>query len=245
MRGRLLEVEMEDPYANLALEEALLRQARLPVLRVWENQMSVVIGRAQLAQFETDLEYCSRNGVAVARRISAGGAVYNGPGNLNWSFIVPRDRGVSGPLMSRDAKGVFSSFAALVVGALARCGVKGEFSPPNSIVAGGGKVCGMAAYLSREGVLCHGTLLVGADLAEVERLTRPSSFTLQRKYPRSRFVPVSNCGVERKKFVEQLARGDGEAYEASLLTDDEKELTSGLLPKYRSDSWNLGDPFSV
>lgn len=243
MKGRLLEVEMEDPFSNLSLEEALFRKLGGPTLRVWENQRSVVIGRAQLAEFETDLGYCRENSVPVVRRITAGGAVYNGPGNLNWSFFVPRASGGEGAWKTDDAKGVFSSFASLVAGALVKCGVDCRFRPPNSIVDGRGKICGMAAYLSKDRVLCHGTLLIGADLTEVERLTRPSEARLHRRYPRSSFAKVSNCGVDRGDFVKELARGSGGVFEEGSLTASEKELASSLLVRYRSEKWNLGDPF--
>lgn len=238
MKGRLLETTLGDPYSNVALEEALLVEMKQPVLRIWENKKAVVIGRAQKAEFETDLGYCRSHSIPVVRRISGGGAVYHGPGNLNWSFFVPRQEG-AGP----DAKGVFALFGGILVRALAGCGLDCSFAPPNSVADARGKVSGMAAYISRGGVLCHGTLLVSADLEEAERLTRPRPVVLERKYARSRFVPMSNCGVRRDLFVEQLANVSAYRFVRDDLTDDERRRTSGLLEKYRSDRWNLGDPF--
>ena len=92
-RGRFLETTLGDPFSNLALEEVLFTGLHYPTLRIWENQRSVVIGRAQLARAEADLEYCHRTSAPVVRRFTAGGAVYNGPGNLNWPFFVPRGEG--------------------------------------------------------------------------------------------------------------------------------------------------------
>ena len=122
MVGRFLEVTLGDPFSNLALEEVLFKELRVPTLRVWSNQKSVIIGRAQFAKFETDLEYCRGNSIPVVRRFTAGGAVYNGPGNLNWSFFVPRGADVTGAELG-DANRVFASFAARVVGALRACRV--------------------------------------------------------------------------------------------------------------------------
>ncbi len=206
MFGRLLEVTLGDPFSNLALEEVLFMGLRVPTIRVWSNQRSVIIGRAQLARFETDVEYCRGRSIPIVRRFTAGGAVYNGPGNLNWSFFVPRKADVTGAGLG-DANRVFASFAAHVVTALRACDVDCEFKPPNSIVGKHGKISGMAAYISRGGVLCHGTLLVDADLEEVEKLTRPDARELMRRYPRSRIAPVSNCGVETRDFVSKLAKG--------------------------------------
>lgn len=240
MKGRLLEAVLGDPFSNLALEEVLFLEMQRPSLRVWENQKAVVIGRAQRAEFETDLDYCREHGIPVVRRFTGGGAVYNGPGNINWSFFVPGE-GSSGT----DAKGVFRSFAVTLVDALRSCGIEGEFVPPNGVAAQGGKVTGMAAFISRRGILCHGTLLVSADLGEVERLTKPSEDRLERRYARSRHVPVANCGVGRKEFIEGLVRASGQELEAGGLTPEEKARLQTLLGRYRSDRWNLGDPFGL
>jgi len=238
VKGRLLEVVLDDPYSNVALEEALFAEMKQPVLRVWENKRAVVIGRAQKAEFETDLSYCVEHSIPVVRRVTGGGAVYHGPGNLNWSFFVPRPEGVG-----LDARGVFASFAGILVRALAGCGLDCRFVVPNSVADARGKVSGMAAFLSRAGVLCHGTLLVSADLEEVERLTKPRPVTVERKYARSKFVPVSNCGVKRESFVGQLAAASGYQLGRDELTEEERHRTDMLLEKYRGVGWNLGDPF--
>lgn len=243
MKARLLHVVLGDPYSNLALEETLFRMMDQPVLRVWENQKSVVIGRAQKAEFETDVGYCKKSGIPVVRRMSGGGAVYHGPGNINWSFFVPAGAGPLG--REKGAKRVFETFAGVVVAALARSGVASEFSPPNSIVGGDGKVCGMAAYVSRRGVLCHGTLLVNADLDEVRRLTRPSVATIERRYTRSRFAEVANCGADGGRLAEALGETSGYDLEESELTDGEGRGLATLLPRYQSERWNLGDPFEL
>jgi lipoate---protein ligase len=244
MTGRLLDLTFGDPYANVAFEEALLRKAESPTLRVWDNQRSVVLGRAQLAEFETDIEYCRRNSIPVVRRVTAGGAVYNGPGNLNWSFVVPGGAGVAGLERSSDAKQVFRSFAALVLEALRGCGVECSFVPPNSVAGEGGKVCGMAAFVSKEATLCHGTLLLGADLEEVQRVTRPAAKELPRRYPRSRFTDVANCGARRGEFVASLAKS-GPGFGKGEVAEAEASFHSEIVLRYRSEAWNLGDPFAL
>ena len=245
MVGRLLEVTLGDPFSNLALEEVLFTGLRVPTLRVWNNQRSVIIGRAQLAKFETDLEYCRGSSIPVVRRFTAGGAVYNGPGNLNWSFFVPSEAGETGAGLG-DANRVFAFFATLVVRALRACHVECEFKAPNGIIDWHGKISGMAAYISKRGVLCHGTLLINADLEEVEALTRPNDEELVRRYPRSRFTSVSNCGVETRDFVSKLAEGSGYGLEKDRLTTAESESTLRLVAsKYAHNRWNLGDPFPL
>lgn len=239
--GRLLRTVLEDPHSNVALEEAIYRELRTPTLRVWENQKCVVIGRAQLAKFETDSGYCRRHSIPVVRRFTAGGAVYHGPGNLNWSFFSQLRDGRKG----KDPRLVFTSFAEKVTSALTKCGVSCEFIPPNSIASEEGKICGMAAYISKNGVLCHGTLLVEADLVELARVTTPRRESLHRRYTRSKAVKVANCRVGREEFVQELVKASGEEFKPSQLTRDERAFCERLLPRYKSDRWNLGDPFEL
>ncbi|MBI3860046.1 MAG: lipoate--protein ligase family protein [Thaumarchaeota archaeon] len=245
MSARFLDCTLGDPYANLAMEEALFRLAETPALRVWENQRSVVIGRGQLAEAETDLDYCRRFGVPVVRRFTAGGTVYNGPGNTNWTFVVPR--GSSGGLpFDPDPKRVFSAFAEVLVKALGANSYRASFDPPNRITDGdGNKISGMAAYVSRSALICHGTLLYKADLAEVERLTKGSGEGVPGRYPRSRHAVVANCGVGREEFVGALRDASGAKGEG-LPTIEEEKLAEELSErKYRRPEWNLGDPFSL
>ncbi|MDV3243766.1 MAG: lipoate--protein ligase family protein [Nitrososphaerales archaeon] len=246
MRVRLLDVTLGDPCSNLAAEEAIFKLMRAPTVRLWDNQKSVVIGRAQLAELETDVSYCEQEGIPVVRRFTAGGTVYNGPGNLNWSFFVPRKVEDGAIRYSRDAKGIFSTFAGLIVKALGCCSVEASFEPPNRIVCAEGKVSGMAAYISNTGAVCHGTLLTHADLAEVARLTTPKGASAQRRYPRSNVARVANVGVDRGKFVEKLLDTTEADCEEAPLERDELALTLKLeRERYRRESWNLGDPFEL
>lgn len=245
MKGRLLDCTLGDPFSNVALEEALFRLLKAPVLRLWQNQKSVVIGRGQLAWAETDLAYCKEGSVPVVRRFTAGGAVYNGPGNMNWSFLIPRDGSDSAGKIF-DAKQVFAAFAGTVMKALAECSVDCAYDPPNRIRNESGKICGMAAYISKDGVICHGTLLVDADLGEVERLTTPRSDKVEGRYPRSRPAKVANCGVEPKRLGMALARASGFDPSPETLSGEEEALAARLVgERYSKDRWNLGDPFSL
>ena len=234
-------------YANLALEEAMFRENKGLTVRVWTNERSVILGRAQLARFETDLDYCQVRGVPVVRRITAGGAVYHGPGNVNWSLFVGREF-QGGDLRYVWGVGeIFKMAAGLVTEVSAKCGVETWLDEPNRILSEAGKVSGMAAYVSRDGLLCHGTYLLSADLEEARRLTEPTMVSLERKYTRSRSMKMANTGIELGAFIttfrDVVGGKVGREVDVVGPTGDELRAMDGLVGKYRSPIWNLGDPF--
>lgn len=239
----------DDPSFNLAMEEALFEGNGGFIVRVWGNRESVIIGRAQLPEYETDVAYCRAHGIPIVRRMTAGGTVYNGPGNLNWSLFVGRALS-SGPLRYESSpRAIFAAASAPLVSSLGESGVSARLDPPNSVVTGGGKVSGMAAYVSRRGYLCHGTLLAGADLARVKALTTPAPESLERRYTRSRDVRTANISVDVdsfiRTFVRTLAEETGLTLERRLPDGRERELATKLVSsRYGNDAWNLGDPFA-
>lgn len=247
MAGRFLELTLKDPYSNLAAEEALFRLARAPTLRTWDNQRSVIIGRAQLARVETDVDYCAEKGIPIVRRFTAGGAVYNGPGNLNWSFFAPSGSQDTGRVRySSDARHIFEAFAMIVVEGLVSCSVPARFVAPNRIEDGlGRKISGMAAYISKGAVICHGTLLLDVDLEEAARVTTPAGTVVDRRYPRSNFREIANVGADRGEFVSSLCSAAGIERSSDAMTVEEEELAQMLRAKYQRSEWNLGDPFSL
>jgi lipoate---protein ligase len=244
-RGR---AELE-PAANLALEEALFLRNEGVVLRVWENSESVIIGRAQLARFETDVEYCRGRGIPIVRRFTAGGAVYNGPGNLNWSVFVGRGVASGAVRYESSPHAIFRSASRPLLAALAESGVDARLDPPNRILTDEGKISGMAAYVSRKGFLCHGTLLVGADLGRVKALTTPSAEAIERRYTRSRDAKTANAPLDVDSFIRRLvgtlADETDLALETSKPEGGELRLMRELLAaRYGEEEWNLGDPFA-
>jgi lipoate-protein ligase A len=238
-----------EPSENLALEEALFLKNEGFTVRVWENRESVIIGRAQRAEFETDLDYCRANGIPVVRRFTAGGAVYHGPGNLNWSLFVSSGMGSGGLRYETSPGEIFRSASSPLISSLAACGVTARLDPPNRILSDDGKVSGMAAYVSRRGFLCHGTLLVSADLERVKKLTTPSKRELERRYTRSRDFRTANTRLSVdsfiRTFVSTLADETGMTIESGPTREEERELARELLSsRYGTHQWNLGDPFA-
>lgn len=154
-----------DPYRNLAVEERLLDLCEDgPILYLWQNERTVVIGRNQEARRECRVELLRAEGGHLARRLSGGGAVYHDLGNLNFSFLARRgDYDVSRQL-------------AVVCRALESFGLRPEISGRNDLVLDGRKFSGSAFYQRGERFCHHGTIMVDVDGAAMTRyLAAPGS----------------------------------------------------------------------
>ena len=156
---RVLYFESCDVFDNLALEELLLveRTREQIVIAFYQNADSVVIGRHQNPWIECDVPALQTDRIALARRVSGGGAVYHDRGNLNYSVILPRDR--------YDRNGIFDA----VLSGLARLDVAAVRNERNDILVGGAKVSGTAFRHTRDSTLHHGTLLIDSRLDRIER----------------------------------------------------------------------------
>jgi len=235
---RFLDVEYRDPYKNMAVDEALLiaveRNIAPNTVRFWRNPNAVVIGRSQSLEAEVSLEACEKHGASVVRRFTGGGAVYQDRGNLNWTIVSRRDH----PLAKINGiLGVFKVFSKPILEGIRALGIRAEFKPPNSIFVGNKKISGMAAYVKREAILCHGTLLVKTDLnilTEVLKPVKTKVTTLQQELGRQ----ISIARIKRA-----ILTGFDSVYDMKVkqgrLSREEVEIVKRLYRnKYATEEWN-------
>ena len=153
-----------DGWDNLALDEHLLNIAKPGelYLYLYVNGSAVILGRNQNPWKECDLEAMERDGIQLVRRLSGGGAVYHDRGNLNFSFVSGAGR--SDEAAQND----------LLLAALRDFGVEAEFSGRNDFCAADGRKFSGTAYCNRgENRLRHGTLLIRANLGDVQNYLTP------------------------------------------------------------------------
>ena len=133
-----------------------------PILYLWQNQRTVVIGRNQDPARECRAALLEAEGGHLARRLSGGGAVYHDLGNLNFSFLARReDYDVPKQL-------------GVICRAIESLGLPAVPSGRNDLEIEGRKFSGNAFY-ERDGRCCHhGTVMVDVDRAALARyLTVP------------------------------------------------------------------------
>ncbi|TDH06467.1 hypothetical protein EPR50_G00113720 [Perca flavescens] len=183
--GQVLVSRSTDVFENLALEQWLDSSSSPGARRLllWRNRPAVVIGRHQNPWAECDLAAARRRGVALARRRSGGGAVYHDLGNLNVTFLAPRE--------AYDRRRNLS----VVTGALrrARPGLDVLATERLDVVLNGSfKISGSASRLSRTPPYHHCTLLHSADRSAPPPVLRPSCPGIHSNATPSVPSPVAN-----------------------------------------------------
>lgn len=208
MGPRLLLGEGTDPAVNLAVEEALLMQgAKGPVLFLWQNAHTVVIGRGQNAWKECRTQLLEEEGGTLVRRTTGGGAVYHDLGNLNFSFVMPKTMYD----VQRQLQVIRRAVAAF--------GVETENSGRNDIIISGTgeKFSGNAFRHTPDASLHHGTILCDVDMQKLGRYLAPSRQKLQAKGVESVRSRVGNLkahapDMEIQGLKEALRQAFREAY---------------------------------
>jgi lipoate-protein ligase A len=234
----MLDVEYQDPYKNMAVDEAILiavnRNIVPSTVRLWRNSNAVVVGRSQNVKEEVNLEACKKYGASIVRRFTGGGAVYQDRGNLNWTIVSRRYHLIS---KSKAIMDIFRVFSQPILESIKALGIKAEFNPPNSIFVNDKKISGMAAYVKTETILCHGTLLVSTDLSvltNVLKTVKNKVTTLQQELGKR--IPLTHV----KKAIVKGFNIYGIRIERGNLSRDEISLVKKLYrEKYATEEWNL------
>ena len=228
-----------DPHYNMAFDEFCLEKlhADEPVFYLWRNRPSVIIGLNQSAYAEVNLPYLEEKGIALARRVTGGGAVYHDLQNLNYT--------ITGRI--RDLDSDYPAYVQTMVRALRALGVPAELSGRNDILVEGRKCSGYAKRMSRDRLMIHGTLMYDVDIDTLtQALSAPGS-----KLSAAGIASVRSRVANLKEYLPQFP--DMEAFRETLQgilagDDGEIRLTAGQLErigadaaaKFRTWEWNYG-----
>jgi lipoate---protein ligase len=168
---RVIDTGLRLPRWNIAMTAALAEfhsAGEIPdTLRFQRFQPCVLVGRNQNIQREVRLDRCREKGVALARRVTGGGAVYMDAGILSWEIVADRRR------FGADLAAAAEKICTVVASGLARLGVPARFCPPNAIEAEGRKISGASGYFEGATLVYEGTVLVDFDPHEMAEMLRP------------------------------------------------------------------------
>jgi lipoate-protein ligase A len=175
----------------------------------------VLIGRHQLLRREIHLDYCKRQGIGLARRITGGGAIYFDEGQIGWELVFDRSA-TSTSLGGRKNLGELAQ--AICEGAaigLRRLGADAHFRPRNDIEVAGRKLCGSGGFFDGDTVFYQGTLLIDSD---------PEHMLRALNVPRAKLQKRNLDSASERLITLQNILGD----DMPSLTDIENALLQGF-----------------
>ena len=216
-----------DVYYNMAFDEYALEQLPLdePLFYLWQNRAAVIIGLNQDIHAEVDLDYAREHDIAVARRITGGGAVYHDLGNLNYT-IVGR---------STDMERDYPEYARHMLKALQALGLQAELSGRNDILVDGRKVSGYAKRVYKDRLMVHGTLMYDVDIDRLTRVLTPPTEKLESKGIASVKSRVLNLRDHLPQFADIGALTEAlERHLSRQYQDAEYHLTEVQLAEVRT-----------
>ena len=236
-----LDLSLDSPAANLALDEALLDHCESGegpahgVLRCWETPAYfVVVGYGNRVATEVEEAACRAAGVGIFRRCSGGGTVLQGPGCLNYALVLPLEE--TGPLASITGANEFimrrnrDAVAALVEQSVSVAG-------HTDLTLAGRKFSGNSQRRRRRFLLFHGTFLLNFDLGLVERVLRSPSREPEYREGRRHTEFLTNLPVDGAELRAGLRRAWGAEHDfANPPVALAREMA---VARYATDAWNF------
>jgi lipoate-protein ligase A len=202
----------------------------------------VVIGRNQNAWAECRIEELERDGGFLARRLSGGGAVFHDGGNLNFTFLMPRE--------DYDLE----KQSEVILRGVRNLGIDAQRTGRNDIESGGRKFSGNAFYRAGKNAYHHGTLLMRTDLGAAGRYLSVSADKIQSKgvaSVRSRMVNLGELKPDLTipALIESLCAAFDEVYRINAeksetppeaLFEGGRERFAELAARFSSPEWKYG-----
>ena len=235
-----IDKQSNNPWFNLAAEEFVLKNLTEDVFMLWQNTESIVFGKHQLPQQEFDIQFIELENVPLIRRISGGGTVYHGQGNVNFSFVTTE---VADKIN-------FQKFLHPIQLYLRELGINAEITSKSNLTIDGLKISGNAASVHRNRSLHHGTLLFDSDKKRLEFLLTPPKNDYHSKAVVSNRVKTTNISnylkspIDFDEFCKRLKYSVMNYFDISEIRNfnpNELEQIAKLVDeKYQTWQWNQG-----
>jgi len=240
---RLVHFAAAEPRAQLACDEALLREAEAgrigETVRLWQLAApAVVLGVGARWRQEVIEENCRTDGVPLLRRISGGGAVVLAPGCVNYSLLLDT-------AARPELRAVRPSYARILAPLAERLSARGprvRHAALSDLAWRGRKVGGSAQKRARRWLLHHGTILFALDVALLSRyLAHPPSEPAYRAgRPHGEFV--ANLPLKQRDATACVLEAFGlppDAAAEELGAEVAARVAELVKVKYARADWNL------
>jgi len=239
MTLRVIDYTAPAPELNLALEEAILdavETGRSPsTLRFWECAVPfAVLGVSQSLALETDAIACEAEGIPILRRCSAGGAVLQGPGSLNFALTLRYDEYPD----TRALRASYDFILGNIAASFRTHGVEVTSAGCSDLAIGGLKVSGNAQKRRKHAFLHHGSLLYAVDAGLIARCLREPRQRPDYRGERTHAEFVTVLPMTRADLVAAVCKAFDAPPPDGQPSDDELRAAGQLAAeKYANPAW--------
>ena len=233
----LLDTNVTAPEENLALDEALLYEAEsggAEYLRFWESPAYfVVLGAGCPVNDDVETHQCHRRGIPILRRCSGGGTVVQGPGCVNYTFILDRERRPGLETIASTNDTVLTS----IVSALSNQGISTQQEGVCDLACNGVKISGNAQRRRKRFILFHGTLLHNFELSLISALLRQPGRQPEYRANRDHAAFVRNARIGVEEFRQSLAA----LWNVTAVSNQgpQQAVRQLVADKYAKPEWNF------
>ena len=220
----------KDCFINLALEQQLLEAGASNALFLYQNNNSVIIGRAQNPWVECDVHFLKTQNIPLARRQSGGGTVFHDVGNLNFTFFCEK------------ASYNKVQNLSLIIQALESIKIKVQMNARHDLILNDKKISGSAFRETKTHAFHHGTLLVDSNLDLLRRSLKAPEYSIKSKGVASVKSSVINIKdiyshANIPEIINAISKASGKDIDTKMLTA--QNLNPDILALYQSDAWRL------
>ena len=234
---RLLDLTLNDPAENLALDEALLEQAEsqtdvVEVLRFWEPRHPVVVlGRSSPLEQEVNLDYCGRNDIPILRRCSGGATIVTGPGCLMYAVLIAYQHRAPLRMLDQAHQFVLNQLRL----AIQTLGIEVHIRGTSDLTFLNRKFSGNSLRCRKNNFVYHGTLICDFDLTLAANClgTPQRQPTYRKGRTHNEFLtqlPISATAVKTAMIQQWNA-------DESLVTWPQSSTERLATEKYRTRNW--------
>ncbi|TNE55299.1 MAG: lipoate--protein ligase family protein [Bacteroidetes bacterium] len=165
MTWRYIQEDGVSAAAGLATDEFLMngysdKTSEDATLRLYTYQdYSTLVGRFQNIHAELNLEAVRQNGFQYSRRLTGGGAIIMGHGQLGLCLATANVFG------SENTRALYHLFSTPILEALGNLGIQATFRGKNDLEVSGKKIAGLGIHVNPHGAIqFHTSLLVDLDI---------------------------------------------------------------------------------
>ncbi len=257
MKWRLINTNYNNPYLNMAIDEALLT-SKLPVLRFYGwKPAGLSLGYFQDIK-DINIENCKKNNIGIVRRITGGKTVLHDK-ELTYSFIINEKSMPKSIIESYKiiSKSILLALKELGVNALIEKKINKKnkktaicFNDPSyyEIIVNNKKIVGSAQTRKQGKLLQHGSMLIDIDIKKLISLFNLEGKEKIIEKTKKRITSINNELNSKKvnydNVAEAMKKGFEENFKIKFIKDklrkEEIILADKLAKeKYSSKQWNL------